>query len=90
MMELGLPGCTHANLFARLWLKVRVHGYASKDIEPHLLLPQRDVDILCIIFVGWDQASFSQVEAGLFVHLADCAVNVFFILVDLSPREAPL
>jgi hypothetical protein len=53
-----------------------------------LLLPQRHVDVLYVVLVV-DETSVSDLVAGFFVHLANGAIQVPFVLVDLAPGEAP-
>lgn len=77
-----------ADLLPRPGRKLRIHGYTSKDVKPHMLFAHRDLDVLDVLFV-LDQASFSEIQARFLMHLSDRAVQVLLILVDFTARKTP-
>lgn len=67
---------------------MRVHGNAAEDKQHHVLLVHVDRDALDLV-LRRDQARRAQVKASLFVHFANGAVEILFLLVDLPPWETP-
>jgi hypothetical protein len=54
-----------------------------------VLLAHRDIDVFDIpLFVG-DDASGTYIKSSLLPYLADGAIEILFVLVDLATRERP-
>lgn len=78
-----------ANLLPGAGLEVGVNGDIAENVEPNLLVAHSDLNELGVL-AGRDETRGADVEPGLLVHLADRAVQVVLVLVDLSPGEAPV
>lgn len=69
--------------------KESVQRHVAEDEHPHMLLAHRDIDVLDIPLFFRNDASGTNVKSGFLPYLADGAVEIFFVLVDLATRERP-
>ena len=78
-----------ANLLPRLGLEIGILGHASEGEEAHVLLTHSDVEMLDLVLVLGDQARLRDVVARLLPDLADGAVEILLVLVDLAAGKGP-
>jgi hypothetical protein len=78
-----------ADLLSCFRLKKGIQRYVAEDEHPHVLLAHRDINVLdVLLFIGND-ASGTNIEPSFLPYLADGAVEIFFVLVDLATWERP-
>ena len=77
------------DLLSGLRLEKGVQGYVAEDKHPHMLLAHRDIDVLDISLFVRDDASGTDVKSSFLPYLADCAIEILFVLVDFDTGERP-
>lgn len=78
-----------ADFFPGSRLKVCIHRDVAEDIETKLLLAHGYLNVLWLL-LGRNQTCFAKIKTGFLVDFSDRTVQVVLILVDLTPREAPV
>lgn len=71
------------DLVPRAWNELCVHWHSSDDVESRELIVEDGLEEVG----GRDE--MGSVEAGLFEHFADGAMQGFLVLIDLALRKAP-
>jgi hypothetical protein len=78
-----------ADLLSGFRLEKGVQGYIAEDEHPHVLLAHRDIDVLDIPLFIRDNASGANIKSSFLPYLADSAIEILLVLVDLATRERP-
>jgi hypothetical protein len=78
-----------ADLLPGFRLEKCVQGYVAEDEHPHMLLAHGDIDVLDIPLFIRNDTSGTNIKSGFFPNLADCAIEILFVLVDFATWERP-